>query len=143
MSSVLRGESYRGLPPPRKAETQQRKVQLQLTPTTVNRHHSQIKPRTPPQNLPTSQVAEHPSAQQACTHLKCTCPELHRTVRVIVRVLSVNATQCAAQAVPHYYTDTTRNTWDTRRRLPAIMRNRWSNTDAQPASVGGRSGKGG
>ena len=82
---------------PRKAETKQRKVQLQLTPTAANRHHSPIKPRTPSQNLPTSQVAEHPSAQQACTHLECTCQELHRTIRVIVRVLSVNATRCTSQ----------------------------------------------
>ena len=43
--------------PPRKAETQQNKEQLQPTHTTVDRHHSQIKHRSPPQNQTSSQAA--------------------------------------------------------------------------------------
>ena len=33
-------QSYKGLAPPRKAESQQDKEQLQATQTTVDRHHS-------------------------------------------------------------------------------------------------------
>ena len=69
---VSHGERCKRVAPPRKAETQQNKEVLLPTQTTVDRHHSQIKNSTQPQNQHTSQAASHPQAQQPFTHVECT-----------------------------------------------------------------------
>ena len=70
----------------------------QSPPPSVDRHYSQFKPRTPPQNQPTimSHTShKHSSANRA--HVQCTWPALRRPSRAVVRVISANATRRAAQ----------------------------------------------
>ena len=66
--TYIHGRSYKGIGPPRKAETRQTKEQPQSTQVTFNRRRSQISQRIPPQKLPTWAVARYPSAHQPCTH---------------------------------------------------------------------------
>ena len=87
--------------PPEKLQNKEQ-VQPESTQTTVNhQHHKQINHWTPTQNQRTSQVAEHPPAQQPCTHAKCTWHTLRRRCKVILSVLLENTTQyhtCTSQA---------------------------------------------
>ena len=83
---VSHGESYKRPGKAKEGRSTTKQKQLQSTQTTVDRHQSQIKHRTPPQNQPTRQVSYHPQTQLPCTNVKCTLPELHRPSRANVRV---------------------------------------------------------
>ena len=107
-TSVLHGRSYKGLAPPRKAKTKQNKEYPLSTQTTVTRHSSQIKHRTPPQHQPASQVTCHAPAQEPCTLVRA--PGTHYTDPVGLSPGSSQSTQPSARrrrAVPHCHTDTT------------------------------------